>query len=116
MRTLRRRVLIREKDFNEKLRTRAIGHDMYHRANWEPLTYLGLEQENVLNILKHPETALNYANPELYLHYNKEFLYNERYLQWHITRHFITDEVLITPKNANGVTSSLGWAVLERDY
>lgn len=116
MRVLRRRVLIREKDFNEKLKTRAINLKLYDRVSWEPLTYLGLEQENVLNILKHPETACDYANPELYLHYNKEYLYNSRYTEWHVTRHFITDEVLITPKNANGSTSALGWAVLERDY
>ena len=123
-RILRRKVIIREYDF-EKIKSQALMpfkiYDyvtLYDRAEFTPLNQDNLEKLQLAEILKGrkspiSEVSINLKNPALLLYNLKDHLYNERYFEWDVT---VDDEgYLCVQARKNTPLSRLGWAVFEKD-
>ena len=90
-RTLRRRIIIREYDFN-RVRDEAFAVIMgegtlYDRAEFTPLNEDSLEKLKLVEILKGKSsilanTNLNLEIPALTLYQLKDYLYSEKYCGW----------------------------------
>lgn len=117
-RTLRRRVIIRETDF-EKVRRRAflpIGVDvLYDRAEWRPITREEIERDMIIRGLKGEEMPRggSWLIPEDYLLYNQDRLYNDRYTAWAAC--YDRDGFMTVQAKKNLPVVRLGWAVFEKD-
>lgn len=119
-RILRRKVIIREYDYN-KVRGEAIGDigflkwgSLYDRAEFTPLTLEGLEQANVVDILKGKEKKYKaLQHPNLMLHYLRDHLYNEKYADWNIE--YDEDGQLWIQARKNTPRTRLGWGIFEKD-
>lgn len=119
-RILRRRVIIREYDF-EKVRAQAIGEvgfmrwgALYDRAEFTPLTLEGLEKENVVDLLKGKERKFRALDqPNLMLYYLKDYLYNEKYFDWDIK--YDENKQLWIQARKNTPRTRLGWGIFEKD-
>ncbi len=121
-RTLRRRVIIREYDFN-KIKNDAIGlhydgHSLYDRVEFTPLSQDTLEKLQLQEILKGKHTPLtevkwNLTIPAVLLYQLKDYLYDERYYDWEVN----TDEdgYLCVQARKNTPKTRIGWGVFEKD-
>lgn len=111
---LRRRVLIRESDFEKKLRPRALGYEFYDRAEWNPLTRHEMEKENIVATLKgkHPPWLLEDSAQNIFYHVRGHF-YNPRYSEWRFNE--LMGYIWCSTGRSNSVASRMGWAVLEKD-
>jgi hypothetical protein len=124
LRTLRRKVIIREYDYN-KVRDQALGgliYDgmaLYDRAEFTPLNQEALEKLKVLEILKGKkstpllEADLDLKKPALLVRQLKDYLYDSRYYNWSVTTD--DDGFLCVQARKNTPKSRLGWAVFEKD-
>lgn len=124
LRTLRRKVIIREYDFN-KVADHATGsHDdgeaLYDRVSFLPLNEENLEKLKVVEILKGKSGPLtqidpekDFSRPRLLLHHLRDYLYNDKYVEWKIT----TDEegYICVQSRINTPKTRIGWAVFEKD-
>lgn len=125
IRTLRRRVIIREYDF-KRVRDQAFAplammgsfETLYDRAEFTPITQDNLEKLKLVEILrgkttKLSEVELDLAKPRLLVAELKDYLYDNRYYNWQVT----TDEdgYLCVQARKNTPKSRLGWAVFEKD-
>jgi len=125
IRTIRRKVIIREYDF-ERVREEAFAplammgslETLYDRAEFTPLNQENLEKLKVLEILRGKKTKLadielDLNMPSLLIVQLRDHLYNERYYHWKVT----TDEegYLCVQARKNTPKSRLGWAVFEKD-
>lgn len=114
MKTVRRCVLIREKEFLGKLSREAQG--LYTWIDWQPLTRSQLEKENMWAQLQgeNPPWHVEFTWSRAYLRYVPFTLYNSRYREW---RTFLDpndqDQLWMTPTNGNGKPQRLGIATLE---
>jgi len=124
IRTVKRKVIIREYDYN-KVRDQALGgliYDgiaLYDRAEFTPLNQEALEKLKVIELLKGKkntpllEADLDLKIPALLVSQLRDYLYDSRYYSWHVT----TDEngFLCVQARKNTPKSRLGWAVFEKD-
>jgi len=124
LRTLTRKVIIREYDYN-KVRNQALGgliYDsmaLYDRASFTPLNQETLEKLKMIEILKGKtntpilEANINLVVPALLVSQLRDYLYDSRYYKWPVT----TDEdgYLCVQARKNTPKSRLGWAVFEKD-
>lgn len=125
IRTLRRKVIIREYDFN-KVRDQAFAplacmgilDTLYDRAEFIPLNQDNLEKLKVVEILKGKHSTLKdirWENtmPSRLVAQFKDYLYNTRYYDWQVT---IDEEGFICVQaRKNTPKSRLGWGVFEKD-
>lgn len=114
-RTLRRRCIIREYDFNKILKkdpTRIL-YDIYE---FEPFTKLKLEQEAMWHTLKGSlvHNWLIENPPRSNLRRLQDSLYNKRYLEWDCW--FTADGYILIQGKKNGPQSKLGWATMTKTY
>ena len=118
MRTLRRRVIIRETDF-EKVKRRAfmpIGVSvLYDRAEWRPITREEIERDMIMRGLRGDEMPRggSWLIPEDYLLHSKDSLYNDRYAAWTVC--YDKDGFMTVQAKKNLLPVRLGWAVFEKD-
>ena len=125
IRTLRRKVIIREYDFNKvkaqvfaPLSCMGIIDTLYDRASFLPLNQDNLEKLKVVEILKGKQSALKdirWENtmPSRLVAQFKDYLYNTRYYDWQVT---IDEEGFICVQaRKNTPKSRLGWGVFEKD-
>lgn len=123
LRTLRRKVIIREYDFNKVAReATGVHHDgqsLYDRVSFIPLNQESLEKLKVLELLKGKEhTPLvksdwNDNVPAMLLCQLRDYLYDKKYYDWHVT---IDDAgFLCVQSRKNTPKTRLGWAVFEKD-
>lgn len=125
LRTLRRKVIIREYDFNKvkeqafaPLTCMGISDTLYDRANFLPLNQDNLEKLKVEEILKGKTTVLksvdwNLKMPAILVAQLKDHLYNNRYYDWQVT---IDEEgYLCVQARKNTPKSRLGWGIFEKD-
>lgn len=124
MKVLKRKVIIREYDYN-KLVSSALfpikSHNytvLYDRASFLPLNQESLEKLKVAEILKGKyspitEVNLNLKNPELLLYNLKDYLYNQKYLEWKLD--FDQEGYICVQSRKNVPKSRIGWAVFEKD-
>jgi hypothetical protein len=124
LRVLRRKVIIREYDYN-KVRDQALGGlifdgvALYDRASFTPLDQENLEKLKVVELLKGKkntpllEADLDLKMPALLVRQLTDYLYDDRYHSWQVT----TDEdgYLCVQARKNTPKSRLGWAVFEKD-
>ena len=121
-RVLRRKVIIREYDFN-KIKDEATGfhydgHALYDRVQFTPLNQDALEKIQLQEILKGKENALteikwNLSIPAVFLFQLRDFLYDDRYYNWLVT----TDEdgYICVQARKNTPKTRIGWGVFEKD-
>lgn len=122
IRTLKRKVIIREYDFN-KIEEQALGfyYDgmaLYDRVSFLPLNEHTLEQIKLVEILKGksgPLTEIDWdlKRPQLLIYQLRDYLYNDRYYHWRIT----TDDegYVCVQARKNTPLSRIGWGVFEKD-
>ncbi len=123
VRTLKRKVIIREYDF-EKVKSQALGNlvydDMalYDRVSFTPLNRDTLEKLKLQEILRGKTGPLTEINPDitvpaLLLYQLKDYLYDNRYFDWKVD----TDEdgYLCVQARKNTPKSRIGWGVFEKD-
>jgi hypothetical protein len=122
IRTLRRRVIIREYDYRKvcKEAFAPIGIDvaLYDRASFLPLNEDALEKIKLQEILRGktgPLTEINWdlKRPKLLIYQLQDYLYCDRYYNWSIT----TDEegYICVQARKNTPKSRIGWGVFEKD-
>jgi hypothetical protein len=117
-RTLRRRCIIRETDF-EKVKRQAfkpIGVDvLYDRADWRPITRESIERDMIMKGLRGQRMPRggSWLIPEDYLLYSQDSLYDQRYTRWNVR--YDSEGYLVVQPRSNLKTVRLGWAVFEKD-
>ncbi len=125
IRILRRKVIIREYDFN-KVRDQAFAplaymgilDSLYDRASFLPLNQDNLEKLKVEEILRGKTAVLNSVDwdlkmPAVLVAQLKDYLYNSQYYHWKIT---VDDEgYLCVQARKNTPKSRLGWGIFEKD-
>jgi len=121
---LRRRVIIREYDYN-KVVDRALP-SLYHKANFVPITLKELEQEHLLMVLsEHPSQKLPmrrrykgddpcYQYPKNYLWEMQDILYNKSYVDWF--SEYDKDGYMWIQARKNTPRTLLGWGTFEYNY
>jgi hypothetical protein len=123
MRTLKRKVLIREYDFNKvKSESISIGFAtqivLYDRMTFTPLNEDALEKLKLQEILRGksgPLTTvdLNLKMPTLLIAQLRDYLYNEKYYHWQVT---VDEEgYLCIQSRKNTPKTRLGWGIFEKD-
>lgn len=121
IRTIKRRIIIREYDF-ERVKREAflpIGlGSLYDRAHITFLNQDGLEKIRLEQILRGKTGPLTQmeteiTKPHIILYGLRDFLYNSKYLDWRVT----TDEegYICVQARKNTPKSRLGYAVFEKD-
>lgn len=123
LRTLKRKVIIREYDFNkvaeDATETRYDGHALYDRVSFLPLNQENLEKLKVVELLKGKEhTPLvksdwNDNIPAMLLYQLKDYLYDNRYYDWRVT--IDGEGYLCVQSRKNTPKTRLGWGVFEKD-
>lgn len=125
VRTLRRKVIIREYDF-KKVRDQAFAplgiigsmETLYDRAEFTPLNQENLEKLKVIEILrsrktKISEVELDLKRPALLVAQLRDYLYSDKYYNWNVT---IDEEGYVCVQaRKNTPKSRLGWGVFEKD-
>ena len=121
-RTLKRRIIIREYDFN-RVRDEAFAVVMgqgtlYDRAEFTPLNEDSLEKLKLVELLKGKNsilanTNLNLEIPALTLYQLKDYLYSEKYCGWTVT--IDQEGYLCVQARKNTPKSRIGWGVFEKD-
>lgn len=124
-RTLRRKVIIREYDF-ERVRDQAFAplamigssETLYDRAEFTPISQDNLEKLKIVEILKGKQTKLSEVEldlkrPAILVAHLRDYLYNDRYYQWSVT--VDDDGYVCVQARKNTPKSRLGWAVFEKD-
>ena len=125
IRTLRRKVIIREYDFNKvkeqaflPLACMGILDSLYDRAEFIPLNQDNLEKLKVQEILRGKTTVLksvdwNLKMPAVLVAQLKDYLYNDQYYHWTVS---IDDEgYLCVQARKNTPKTRLGWGIFEKD-
>lgn len=126
IKTLRRRVIIREYDFTRvrrealaPLATMGIIDTLYDRVSWTPLNLDALEKLQLQEILKGKTTPLadakwNLKHPATLIFKLQDYVYDKKYYKdWKIT--IDEDGYLCVQARSNTPKSRLGWGVFEKD-
>jgi len=122
LRTLKRRVIIREYDY-KKVEEQALGLHfdgtaLYDRVSFLPLSQDNLEQLKMIEILKGKENPLsaarwNFSMPSVLLYDLRDYLYSDKYYNWKAS---IDEEgYLCVQARSNTPKSRIGWGVFEKD-
>ena len=122
-RTLRRKVIIREYDFHKvKADALSVGfarqYVLYDRAEFTPLSQETLEKLKLVELLKGKSTALslsklNLKNPALLLFDLRDYLYDQKYLDWQVS--LDNDGYVCVQSRSNTPKTRIGWGVFEKD-
>lgn len=121
-RTLTRKVIIREYDYN-KVREEALhsadGITLYDRVSFMPLNQENLEKLKMLDILRGKkstpliESELDLKHPYRLVAELKDYLYSEKYYEWSLS--VDDDGYLCVQSRKNTPKTRLGWGVFEKD-
>lgn len=122
IRTLRRRVIIREYDYRRvcsEIKNQNNYHsELYDRYEFTPLSAEVLEKLKLYELLRGHDSVLTkinptLANPSLLLYKLKDLLYDQRYVHWKVS--VDEDGFLCIQSRKNTPNTRLGWAVFEKD-
>jgi hypothetical protein len=120
-RTLKRKVIIREYDY-ERVKRDAfmpIGlGSIYDRAEFTPLNQDSLEKIKLEQILRGRDNPFTVIDTETTKPYQllsglRDYLYNNKYLDWHVTED--EEGYICVQARKNTPKSRLGYAVFEKD-
>ena len=114
IKTLRRRVLIRQYDF-DRMHKRAVPRH-YDTGTFEPITRDAIEKEKIWNELRsRPRTWLYYGRDiDQILDGMKDYTYNSQYLRW--KKSWNEQGVLCVQSRSNHPPSPLGWGTFTLEY
>ena len=119
VRTLKRKVIIRETDFAKVKRTAfqplGLTDALYDRADWRPLTREEIERDMIMRGLRGEQMPRggSWLIPQDYLLYNQDSLYNTKYSGWNPG--YDEDGYMTVQPRKNLPRARLGWAVFEKD-
>jgi hypothetical protein len=116
MKTVRRTIIIRERDLFALMQT-TIRKNLFDRFDVEPLTYQEIQNEILINTLK-GETPPQYSTlPNVYetLMYKEGNLYNKQYLSWHLTMDYPAGQIYVQSR-MNQPREPLHRVTFEKDY
>lgn len=114
---LRRKVIIREYDFDD-VKVKAQRMSLYDRMSFVPLNQDNLEKLKLQEILRGktgPLTTvdLDLKMPAVLVAQLKDYLYNNQYYHWKIS---VDDEgYLCVQSRKNTPITRLGWGIFEKD-
>ena len=124
IRTLKRKVIIREYDYR-RVRDQALcgflslGGGLYDRAEFTPLNQEALEKLQLIEILKgrnyDPLVEADWSenHPAVLLYRLKDYLYDKKYVNWTVT---LDEEGFVCVQaRKNTPKTRIGWAVFEKD-
>ena len=117
IKVLRRKVIIREHDFN-KVEAKARYMSLYDRMSFTPLNQDSLEKLKLQEILRGktgPLAAIDIdlKMPAILVAQLKDYLYDEKYYHWTVS---IDDEgYLCVQSRKNTPLTRLGWGIFEKD-
>lgn len=116
MKTLKRQVIIRESDL-DTLTYKVIRKNLFDRIDYEPLTYQGIQHDNMVRRLKGQDAPANFNLPDVYqeMLFREKNLYNRNYLDWHITMDFPEGQIWVRSRS-DYPKERLLLATLEKDY
>lgn len=116
MKTISRTIIIRESDLN-RLMYKIIKQELYDRVDYEPLTYKGIQHENMILRLKGHAAPRVYELPSVYreMLFREKNLYNHRYLNWDLTMDFPDGQIYVQSRS-DQPREPLVVATLEKDY
>lgn len=114
-RTLRRRCIIREYDF-DKILKKDPDRILYDTYEFVPFTKLKLEQDDMWYTLKGVMVRdwIIDNPPRSNLRRLQDSLYDKRYLNW--DSWFTLDGYVIIQARKNAPQSKLGWAIMTKDF
>lgn len=97
MTTIKRTVIIRERDLIEVM-CKSAKSNLWDRIDSEPLTYQGIQNENLLLTLREPhrrDIPKYTILPNLYqtMLFNEPKLYNKNYLKWELTMDYPAGQI-----------------------
>lgn len=102
MKTLKRTVIIRDSDF-EKLLYKTVKNKLYDHVYYEPLTYEGIQQEIMLEVLQtgHTKCPEFRVLPDLYeqMLWRERSLYDRRYLDWQFTMDYPAGQIYVQSRD-----------------
>lgn len=123
MKTIRREVIITEKDL-VKIMTKSARSGLWDRIDSEPLTYQGIQNEVLIIKLKNPDAHVPHWSPldvrdtlpNLYsaMRYKETELYNKKYLDWTLTMDYPAGQIYAQSR-INQAKEPMVKAVLEKD-
>lgn len=118
LRTLKRRVLIREYDYKkvERQAFTPVGISaLYDRASFTPIKLDDIEKQQIIDYLKGKPEPLwkDLDMPAIALYNIKNHLYDVRYYDWNVT--FDDEGYLCVQSRKNTPKSRIGWGVFEKD-
>lgn len=124
MKTLRRRIIIRQYDYDKMVKN-AIPK-LYHNANFTPITLKELEQEHLMMVLSEKKSQKflvpsdhriddkYYEHPRSYLWQMQNVLYDRNYVDWFSD--YDEDGYMWVQAKKNTPRTLLGWGEFEYNY
>lgn len=116
MKTLKRTVIIRERDLMD-LMYKTIKKDLFDRIDVEPLTYQQIQNEILIAVLTDKETRKWSTLPDVYetLMYKEGNLYNKQYLSWFLTMDYPAGQIYVQSRTGQP-REPLHRVTFEKDY
>lgn len=125
IRTLRRRVIIKQNDFLS-LRRNCLKCDkthpdpLYDRVTFEPININELEKQYLIGLLngkvyeKNDPEKMSMERPYRYIRYFENYLYDKKYLGYKI--HIDNEGDMFIQHRSNTPMHRIGWAIAEKDF
>lgn len=115
MKTVRRRVIIRESEYLG-LCAKFAKNKLYDRAECDPFTYKGIQHENMITLLRGDLEERFDPLPNLYqsMLSREKHLYNRKYLDWNLTMDYPDGQIYVQSK-INVPKDRLVSATFEKD-
>jgi hypothetical protein len=100
MKTVRRTIIIRESDLF-KVMGKTIRKRLYNSVDIEPMTYSGIQSENVMAALRNEKVPPYRTLPNLYeqMLWREQNLYNKRYLDWQFTMDYPAGQIYVQSRD-----------------
>ena len=96
MKPLRRTVIIRESDLM-RVMSQTIRKKLYNSVDVEPMTFQGIQNENVISALRNEKVPEYRTLPDLYeqMLWREQSLYDKRYLNWQFTMDYPAGQIYV---------------------
>lgn len=117
MKTVRRSIIVRDSDL-DRLMAKFARTGLYNVVEYEPLTYQGLQNENLIKQLKDPDVLRHHTelpDPYAELLFRTNDLYDQRYLNWSLTYNYPAGQIYVQTRE-NQPAQSLYRLYVEYDY
>ena len=117
MKTVRRSIIVRDSDL-DRLMAKFARTGLYNVVEYEPLTYQGFPNENLIKQLKDIDTPRHHTvvpGPYVELLLRTTELYDQRYLNWSLTYDYPAGQLYVQTRE-NQPAQPLYRLYVEYDY